>query len=168
MSLILKLQNVYFDAVQLCEGLQHTPHDCSIWISVEEKPNEFNCCTFTQRNQEPYKKSWCQRNLDYLYFMRNDIEVLQADLHHEISRLRPEEIAQGLDSYLFVLQQVASVLRTISNQMESCLLALQKNCLPEPLQDLKASVSQLKECIYELEKIFYTEPEPKARVVAFI
>lgn len=152
MSLLQNLQSVYFDTLRLEEYLDRLPALIATWPVRNSTNGRQTVTTFAVVRQN-WTNPLCSRLHQDLEILRKNLVFLEIDLLREIERLDPDEISEGLEPHLFILQKEVSSLHTLIDQIEICLPLLEEIQANEPPDFIHHNNIKLRRSLTQLEKI---------------
>jgi len=130
MSLFHKLQDVYFDSLQLGDELGKIPSECDC---PEEARRSGTCCCGNSAVRAD-KNRGCLKHLDEL---RNKIQWAIEDLRRERQQLRDGEMNGEVSSEIFLIENSISHLGSSLDRIKEELSQPHAKCAHEELEQLK-------------------------------
>lgn len=151
MNLFHKLQDVYFDAMQLWETLEAIPPECDCWDAEAHLAGQC-CCVSAASGATGSEGALQQGCFARLESLNKNIEVLREDLHRERQQLRPEETAEVQRPVLLIENLVRNLDSTVE-LIEDRLKQFQATCAHADLQRVKESSGDLQARITKLNSL---------------
>jgi hypothetical protein len=148
MSLFLKLQDVYFDALKLRQELDGIPPQCDCHDADAHLSGQ--CCCGGPKPHRPEAGSGC---LVYMDELNKDIEWLREDMRRERRQLRPGESSSELEGRLSLIANLIDNLGSTLGHIEGDLKEFRASCAYPDLERLKRRGGELERYITELNRI---------------
>lgn len=146
MSLFEKLENVYFDMMQLGEDLSKLPTACDCPLELQRLGK--CCCADSSAKVE--KSQGCLMHVEEVL---NEINWMEDDLRIELIGLHDKDMSLDLVSQLTAIDTSIRILKSRLKNVKEKLKQNQLHCVLEEFEKLKESSQYFKQCLAGLNMI---------------
>lgn len=152
MSLFHKLQDVYFDAVNLSEELKQIPPHCDCADAETHLAGRCSCADMHSRKKADKKEAdiGC---LFHLQKLSKSINWFEEDVRKSREKLRPEDNSFAIEGRLFLIVNLIDNFKRMVSEIESDLTEFRATCAHKALEKVKERSKDLERDIQELNKI---------------
>ncbi len=152
MSLFHKLQDVYFDAVNLSVELKEIPPHCDCSDAETHLDGRCSCADAHSREKTDEKEAdtGC---LFHLQKLSNSINWFEEDMRTGRGKLRPEDNSLAIERRLFLIGNLIGNFKRTISEIESDLAEFRATCAHEALQSVKERSKELERDAQELNKM---------------
>ena len=151
MSLFHKLQDVYFDAVNLSEELTQIPPHCD--CADAETHLAGRCSCGVAHSGEQRAEDADTGCLFQLRKLRESINWFEEDLRASRNKFRSENRTFAVEGRLSLVVSVIDNLKRTIGEIENDLAEFRLSCANEALQSVQGKSKELEHCAQELNKV---------------
>ena len=152
MSLFHKLQDVYFDALNLSEELKQIPAHCDC---SDAETHLAGCCSCAVALSKA-KTGEAETDTGCLFHLRKLMESIhwfEEDLRASRNKFRSEDRTFVVEGRLSLIVSSIDSLKRMLGEIEEDLTEFKITCAHEALQSVKGKSKDIEHCALELNKV---------------